>query len=83
LTQRDFLTSAPLLALLTGGFLVGIAAERFANGAREVTDHAHMDRNVVLLGCAGEREGMVLPDRHFWAAHEDILDDVSIWRTPI
>ena len=32
-----------------------------------------MDGDVVFLGCAGKREGMILPQRNLWAAQKDVL----------
>jgi hypothetical protein len=32
-----------------------------------------MNGDVVLFRRASEREGMILPYRHFWTAHENVL----------
>jgi hypothetical protein len=62
LAECNLLAAVALLALFAGRLLVDVAAERFADGTGEVADHAHVDRDVVFLGCAGEREGVVLPN---------------------
>lgn len=36
-----------------------------------------MNGNVVLLGCARESEGVILPDRNLRATQEDVLGKVS------
>jgi hypothetical protein len=53
--------------------LFGVAAQSFAEGFGEVTDHTDVDGDVVFFGGAGERERVILPDRHFGAAQEDVL----------
>lgn len=49
------------------------AAERGRDGHGEVSLAAHVDGDVVLLGGAGEGEGVVLPERDGGAAEEDVL----------
>jgi hypothetical protein len=62
-----------LAAFLATGFLVEVAAEYRAERLGEVTNHADMHRDVVLLRCAGQCERMVLPNGDFGAAQEDVL----------
>jgi len=38
-----------------------------------------MHGDVVLLGCASKREGMILPDRDLRAAQEDVLYLLAIF----
>jgi hypothetical protein len=55
------------------GLSFGAAAQSFAEGFGEVTDHTDMNGNVVFFGGARKRERVVLPDRHFGAAQKDVL----------
>lgn len=74
MAKRNFFAASALLAsFLAGRLLFDIAAKGLADGARKVTDHAHVNGDVVLFRRASEREGMVLPYRHFWTAHENVL----------
>lgn len=50
-----------------------LAAQSGRDGHGEVALAAHVDGDVVLLGRAGEREGVVLPERDGGAAEEDVL----------
>ena len=70
LAHSDFLR---VLVFLAPCLLVEIASKCLSERAGEVTNHADVNRDVVLLGGGGEREGMVLPDRDLWAAEEDVL----------
>lgn len=49
------------------------AAQRLSEGLGEITNHTHVDGNVIFLGSTGEREGMVLPDGDLGTAEEDVL----------
>jgi hypothetical protein len=74
LAERNLFTASTLLACFLAWFgPFDIAAKCFSDRAGKVTDHTHMDGNVVLFRSARECEGMVLPDRYFWATHEDVL----------
>lgn len=78
LTQGDLFAGPTLLTLLAGWLLVCVAAKRLTEGLGEVTDHTNVDRDVVFLGCAGKREGMVLPDGDLRAAQEDVLSSTGL-----
>ncbi len=73
LAESDFLAALTLLALLSTGFAFKVAAEGFAKGLGEVTDHTDVNGDVVLFRCAGESERMVLPDGNLGAAQENVL----------
>lgn len=66
--KTDNLTSIASILLLAP-----ITAQRLGKLLGEVTNATHVDGDVVLLGGAGQSKGVVLPERHGWAAEEDVL----------
>lgn len=73
LAQSDLLARSTLLALLTAGFLFSVATQGLTEGLGKVTNHTDVDGNVVFFGCASKCEGVVLPNRDFGAAQENVL----------
>jgi hypothetical protein len=74
LAQSNLLARYALVSLFTGCLLLRAAAEGLSKSSGEVADHTDVNRDVVFLGCASKREGVVLPDGDFRAAQENVLD---------
>lgn len=73
LAQGNLLARSALLALLTAGFLFSVAAQGLAEGFGKVTNHTDVNGDVVFFRCASKCKGVVLPDRDFGAAQENVL----------
>lgn len=70
LVDRDYLRGVLLL--------VNVTTESTSYVLGEITNHTHMDGDVVLFWCGGEREGMILIEGHLGAAEENVLSCTSL-----